>query len=55
MFPSVCVLPSWGHAHQGEAFRGLPPHLFVALSLHSKGDQVSIVPCARPPEEMSDA
>jgi hypothetical protein len=28
--------------NQGEAFRNLPPHLFPAVSLHSKGDQVRL-------------
>jgi len=37
--------------NQGEAFRDLPPHLFPAISLHSKGDQISIV-STKPPEEL---
>lgn len=41
--------------NQGEAFRNLPPHLFPAVSLHSKGDQVTILPFARLPDEMHDA
>jgi hypothetical protein len=36
--------------NQGEAFRNLPPHLFPTVSLHSKGDQVSLLP-SRVPED----
>lgn len=40
---------------QGEAFANLPPHLFPAVSLHSKGDSVTLVRFTQPsPDAASD-
>jgi len=39
--------------NQGEAFRDLPPHLFPAISLHSKGDQISLIGTKLPDEQQS--
>eukprot|EP01087_Luapelamoeba_hula_P000913 TRINITY_DN10680_c0_g1_i2.p1 TRINITY_DN10680_c0_g1~~TRINITY_DN10680_c0_g1_i2.p1 ORF type:complete len:469 (-),score=56.80 TRINITY_DN10680_c0_g1_i2:127-1533(-) len=35
--------------NQGVAFNDLPPHLFPAVSLHSKGDQITLVATELPP------